>query len=49
MNEHVQKFSDKVTAMHKICADLTDQIQQNKVCHLQYYPAIILIAIDGIS
>ncbi|GMT04090.1 hypothetical protein PENTCL1PPCAC_26264, partial [Pristionchus entomophagus] len=30
VNEHVQKFSDKVTAMHTICAGLTDQIQQNK-------------------
>ncbi|GMT32770.1 hypothetical protein PFISCL1PPCAC_24067 [Pristionchus fissidentatus] len=30
VNKHVQTFSEKVNDMHKICADLTDQIQQNK-------------------
>ncbi|KJH52430.1 hypothetical protein DICVIV_01407 [Dictyocaulus viviparus] len=30
INTHVQDFADKVRAMHKICADLTNRIQQNK-------------------
>ncbi|KAE9420668.1 hypothetical protein Angca_006394 [Angiostrongylus cantonensis] len=30
VNAHVQDFADKVRTMHRICADLTNRIQQNK-------------------